>query len=146
MSRITIIVPPGRRPGGVIARSCSWARSHESRGTALAVTTVTVVTFRPGPGRVPLACGHPRLNGGSGGSAVGARFVYDFAEGNRDLTDLLGGKGANLAEMTRLGLPVPPGFTITTTACRAYLATGDLPAGLTDEIDRHLAALESTMR
>src|SRR5215207_24857 len=43
-------------------------------------------------------------------------YVYDFVEGNKDLKDLLGGKGANLAEMTRMGLPVPPGFTITTTA------------------------------
>ena len=50
------------------------------------------------------------------------RYVYDFSEGNKDQKDLLGGKGANLAEMTRLGLPVPPGFTITTDACRAYLA------------------------
>ena len=49
------------------------------------------------------------------------KFVYDFTEGNKDLKDLLGGKGANLAEMTRLGLPVPPGFTISTEACRAYL-------------------------
>ena len=57
---------------------------------------------------------------GSGGVS-GAKFVYDFAEGNKDLKDLLGGKGANLAEMTNLGLPVPPGFTITTEACRAYL-------------------------
>ena len=52
------------------------------------------------------------------------KYVYDFAEGNKDLKDLLGGKGANLAEMTNLGLPVPPGFTITTEACRAYLADG----------------------
>lgn len=51
-----------------------------------------------------------------------ARFVYDFAEGGRDLAELLGGKGANLAEMTRLGLPVPPGFTVTTDACRAFLS------------------------
>ena len=51
------------------------------------------------------------------------KFVYDFAEGNKDLKDLLGGKGANLAEMTNMGLPVPPGFTITTEACQAYLAT-----------------------
>ena len=48
-------------------------------------------------------------------------YVFDFAEGNKDQRDLLGGKGANLAEMTNLGLPVPPGFTITTEACRAYL-------------------------
>ena len=50
------------------------------------------------------------------------KFVYDFAEGNKDQKDLLGGKGANLAEMTNMGLPVPPGFTITTEACQAYLA------------------------
>ena len=54
-------------------------------------------------------------------------FVFDFAEGNRDQKDLLGGKGANLAEMTNLGLPVPPGFTITTEACRAYLSSGAGP-------------------
>ncbi|GAA4229573.1 pyruvate, phosphate dikinase [Actinomadura meridiana] len=74
-----------------------------------------------------------------------AKFVYDFTEGNKDLKDLLGGKGANLAEMTNLGLPVPPGFTITTEACRYYLEHGDRPEGLADEVDRHLAALESAM-
>ncbi|MER7002491.1 pyruvate, phosphate dikinase [Dactylosporangium sp. NPDC000555] len=71
------------------------------------------------------------------------KFVYDFEEGNRDLKDLLGGKGANLAEMTNLGLPVPPGFTITTDACRAYLETGEIPCR--DEISEHLAALERKM-
>lgn len=73
------------------------------------------------------------------------RYVYDFAEGNKDQKDLLGGKGANLAEMTRLGLPVPPGFTITTEACRAYLADGREPESLAEEVDRHLARLEETM-
>lgn len=73
------------------------------------------------------------------------RYVYDFAEGNKDQKDLLGGKGANLAEMTRLGLPVPPGFTITTDACRAYLRDGHEPEGLAEEVDRHLARLEETM-
>jgi pyruvate,orthophosphate dikinase len=73
------------------------------------------------------------------------KFVYDFAEGNKDLNDLLGGKGANLAEMTNLGLPVPPGFTITTEACRVYLATGTQPAELDREIDEHLAKLEGAM-
>ncbi|GAA1277203.1 pyruvate, phosphate dikinase [Sphaerisporangium rubeum] len=73
------------------------------------------------------------------------KYVYDFTEGNKDLKDLLGGKGANLAEMTNLGLPVPPGFTITTEACRSYLSEGGLPAGLGDEIDTHLASLEKTM-
>ncbi len=73
------------------------------------------------------------------------KYVYDFAEGNRDLKDLLGGKGANLAEMTNLGLPVPPGFTITTEACQAFLATGDEPPALAAEVDEHLIALEKTM-
>ena len=73
------------------------------------------------------------------------KFVYDFTEGNKSLKDLLGGKGANLAEMTNLGLPVPPGFTITTEACRHYLEHGNLPEGLADEVDAHLAELESAM-
>jgi pyruvate, orthophosphate dikinase len=71
-----------------------------------------------------------------------AKYVYDFAEGNREMKDLLGGKGANLAEMTNLGLPVPPGFTITTEACRHYLANGKEPDGLGEEIDAHLDSLE----
>ncbi|MFI0539418.1 pyruvate, phosphate dikinase [Streptomyces sp. WSLK1-3] len=71
------------------------------------------------------------------------RYVYDFTQGGRDMADLLGGKGANLAEMTRLGLPVPPGFTITTQACRAYLDTGGEPAGLWREISVHLTAVET---
>ncbi|MFE9120415.1 pyruvate, phosphate dikinase [Streptomyces sp. NPDC007172] len=72
------------------------------------------------------------------------QYVYEFAEGNREMADLLGGKGANLAEMTRLGLPVPPGFTVTTTACRAFLATGTEPPGLGAEVTHALAALERT--
>jgi len=72
-------------------------------------------------------------------------FVYDFASGSKDQRDLLGGKGANLAEMTNLGLPVPPGFTITTEACRAFLADGGEPEGLADEVSEHLATLEATM-
>ncbi|CAL9329368.1 Pyruvate, phosphate dikinase [Streptomyces sp. enrichment culture] len=71
-----------------------------------------------------------------------ARYVYAFGEGGKDQADLLGGKGANLAEMTRLGLPVPPGFIVTTEACRAFLATGGEPPGLSREISDHLAALE----
>ncbi len=73
------------------------------------------------------------------------KYVYDFTEGNKDLKDLLGGKGANLAEMTNLGLPVPPGFTITTEACRHYLEHGSMPDGLDDEIGRYLEALEREM-
>ncbi|ACZ85327.1 pyruvate, phosphate dikinase [Streptosporangium roseum] len=73
------------------------------------------------------------------------KYVYDFTEGNKDLKDLLGGKGANLAEMTNLGLPVPPGFTITTDACRRFLEDGTLPDGLEEEVSLHLAALEEQM-
>ncbi|GAA1896451.1 pyruvate, phosphate dikinase [Streptantibioticus ferralitis] len=73
------------------------------------------------------------------------KFVYDFTEGNKDLKDLLGGKGANLAEMTNLGLPVPPGFTITTEACKVYLDSGSEPAELRDEVSAHLDALEQRM-
>ncbi|MFF8933762.1 pyruvate, phosphate dikinase [Streptomyces paradoxus] len=78
-------------------------------------------------------------------SVEGVKFVYDFTEGNKDLKDLLGGKGANLAEMTNLGLPVPPGFTITTEACKTYLDSGEEPAALRDEVSAHLDALEARM-
>jgi pyruvate, orthophosphate dikinase len=78
-------------------------------------------------------------------SAEVPKLVYDFTEGNKDLKDLLGGKGANLAEMTNLGLPVPPGFIITTEACRYYLEQGSTPAGLDEEIAVHLDQLESAM-
>ncbi|KMS81385.1 pyruvate phosphate dikinase [Streptomyces leeuwenhoekii] len=80
-----------------------------------------------------------------GASVEGVKFVYDFTEGNKELKDLLGGKGANLAEMTNLGLPVPPGFTITTEACKVYLDSGEEPAALRDEVSAHLAALEEKM-
>jgi pyruvate,orthophosphate dikinase len=73
------------------------------------------------------------------------KYVYDFSEGNKDMKDLLGGKGANLAEMTNMGLPVPPGFTITTEACLAYLAKGDFPEGLMEEVQDHLGRLEQAM-
>ncbi|MCX4848134.1 pyruvate, phosphate dikinase [Streptomyces sp. NBC_00893] len=75
----------------------------------------------------------------------GEKFVYDFTEGNKDLKDLLGGKGANLAEMTNLGLPVPPGFTITTEACKVYLESGEEPTALRAEVSAHLDALEARM-
>ncbi|MFN8083334.1 MAG: pyruvate, phosphate dikinase [Dermatophilaceae bacterium] len=73
------------------------------------------------------------------------KYVYDFTEGNKDMKDLLGGKGANLAEMTRMGLPVPPGFTITTEACKAYLANGSSPDELSQQVSDYLAALEKVM-
>ncbi len=74
-----------------------------------------------------------------------SHWVFDFAEGDKSKKDLLGGKGANLAEMSNLGLPVPPGFTITTEACRAYLKEGSEPEGLTAEVSEHLAKLEQDM-
>jgi pyruvate,orthophosphate dikinase len=77
--------------------------------------------------------------------ASGTKFVYDFNEGNRDMKDLLGGKGANLAEMTNIGLPVPPGYTITTEACLTYLAKDRFPDGLMEENEDHLHRLEEAM-
>ncbi|HTX00450.1 MAG TPA: pyruvate, phosphate dikinase [Acidimicrobiales bacterium] len=74
-----------------------------------------------------------------------AKYVYDFSEGGMEMKDLLGGKGANLAEMTRLGLPVPPGFTISTEACRAYFAEGHEPEGLEEEVEAHLVRMEQAM-
>ncbi|NED99963.1 pyruvate, phosphate dikinase [Phytoactinopolyspora halotolerans] len=70
------------------------------------------------------------------------QYVFDFSQGSKDDKDLLGGKGANLAEMTRLGLPVPPGFTITTEACTYYLDNGCEPDGLAGEVGTHLAELQ----
>jgi len=73
------------------------------------------------------------------------KYVYDFSEGNKDMKALLGGKGANLAEMTNMGLPVPPGFTISTEACLAYLGKGSFPDGQMDEVEEHLVRLEGDM-
>ena len=69
-------------------------------------------------------------------------YVYAFSEGDKDQKDLLGGKGANLAEMTNLGLPVPPGFIITTEACRVFMESGRVPEALAGEVSEHLLALE----
>jgi pyruvate,orthophosphate dikinase len=75
------------------------------------------------------------------------RYVYFFgagqAEGGKEMKALLGGKGANLAEMTRIGVPVPPGFTITTDACRHYLRHHDVPDGLRDEVAENVRRLEA---
>jgi len=72
-----------------------------------------------------------------------ARYVYDLDEPSGGGKELLGGKGSGLAEMTQLGVPVPAGFTITTDACRAYMAEGKrLPDGLAEEIQEHIARLE----
>jgi pyruvate,orthophosphate dikinase len=73
------------------------------------------------------------------------KYVYDFSEGNKDMKDLLGGKGANLAEMTNMGLPVPPGFTITTEACLTFLAQGGAPLEMLEEAGEHLRHLQDQM-
>src|SRR5215467_13568251 len=89
------------------------------------------------------SAGHSRPS-----SARGPKYVYAFAngraEGNSALRPLLGGKGSELAEMTNLGIPVPPGFTITTAAWAAYEAAGRKnPAGLWKQVEKGLAGLEA---
>ena len=69
-------------------------------------------------------------------------LVYSFAEGDGQNKMLLGGKGANLCEMTRIGLNVPPGFVITTEACLDYLANDGLLEGLMDDVQAQIAQLE----
>ncbi|WP_345784865.1 pyruvate, phosphate dikinase [Roseisolibacter agri] len=82
------------------------------------------------------------------GANASSRLVYAFgqgkAEGTRDMKAVLGGKGANLAEMTNLGVPVPPGFTIACQACIDYLRDGAVPDGLRQEVAQHLARLEAS--
>src|SRR6266851_7592131 len=78
------------------------------------------------------------------------KHVYFFgsgqADGNKDMKDLLGGKGSGLAEMTNAGLPVPPGFTVSTRACNLYMETGGrLPAEVDEQIEKALARLEQLM-
>jgi pyruvate, orthophosphate dikinase len=70
------------------------------------------------------------------------KYVYRFSEGTREMKDLLGGKGSGLAEMSNLGLPVPPGFTITTEACRAYMEADEMPEGLMESVTKYLGELE----
>ena len=69
------------------------------------------------------------------------KYVYRFSEGNKDMKELLGGKGANLAEMTSIGLPVPPGFTITTEVCNYFSAHKGYPDGVEDQLVEALASL-----
>jgi pyruvate, orthophosphate dikinase len=75
---------------------------------------------------------------------MAVKHVYDFGEGNKEMKELLGGKGANLAEMTGIGLPVPPGFTITTEVCNHYSAHGSYPDGLKEQVEAALAHLEAS--
>ena len=71
------------------------------------------------------------------------KHVYRFSEGNKEMRELLGGKGANLAEMTSIGLPVPPGFTITTEVCNYYSVHSGYPQGAEDQVREALTALET---
>ncbi len=77
------------------------------------------------------------------------KYVYFFGDGGTEGTakmkDLLGGKGAGLAEMTNVGIPVPPGFTITTEACVYYYRNGDFPPGLEEEVELHLGRVEQSL-
>lgn len=73
------------------------------------------------------------------------KFIYSFEEGDKEMKGLLGGKGANLAEMTKIGIPVPPGFTITTEVCELFLKVKDYPEGFAEQLDRNLKALEKKM-
>lgn len=73
------------------------------------------------------------------------QFIYPFTFGDKSQSDLLGGKGANIAEMVQMGLPVPPGFTITTEACREFLSSGTVPAQLTEQIHKSLSNLEKAV-
>jgi pyruvate,orthophosphate dikinase len=85
----------------------------------------------------------PRKTASTGGSESNGKLIYTFAEGNAGMRSTLGGKGAGLAEMTNAGLPVPPGFTITTQACNAYYDAGkELPPGLWDDVVAHMKELE----
>jgi pyruvate, orthophosphate dikinase len=88
---------------------------------------------------------HPPVGDAVGGGAGAATWVHDLSRGGRHQQDLLGGKGANLAEMTRLGLRVPPGFTITTDVCRFHLEHGSTPPDLAGQVTEHLTALEEAV-
>src|SRR5438046_4210067 len=82
-------------------------------------------------------------NGAARSQRTPAKWVYLFEEGDASMRDLLGGKGAGVAEMTRAGLPVPPGFTITTEACNAYARSGRFPPGLWKQVEDGLSTVEA---
>ncbi len=88
----------------------------------------------------PSTSAKPRATGN--GKRASTRWVYALADGNAKMKDLLGGKGANLAEMTALGLPIPPGFIVTTQACNAFLAAKGFPPGLLNQVTAALRRVE----
>src|SRR5690606_13472737 len=140
--------PPGTGGSGCprrVARvSHTWWQKRSGAGPrqghnvtgadAPALGTVTYITMS--------AVRSPREHHGE---ATMPKYVYRFSEGGMDQKDLLGGKGANLAEMSRLGLPVPPGFTITTEACRAYMRDGRLPPDLRVQATLVLREMEAAL-
>ena len=125
-----------KKPAGKAKASAKKAPAKPAAASkAKASATATVAAKPAAPATAP-AKPKPKIK---------TKFVYDFSEGNREMKDLLGGKGANLAEMTNLGLPVPPGFTLSTEGCNLYLEGGDFPGGLLEEVDEHLRGLEQAM-
>src|SRR6266704_1931613 len=136
----------GADPGGL-----RWAgRRGDSAAPCVFVRVKALSRSQRGVGGTRRAhghrCGIPSLVTRHGRPTVAAeKYVYDFSEGNKEMKDLLGGKGANLAEMTNMGLPVPPGFTITTEACLRFLRDGGPPPEMLQEAGEHLARLEETM-
>ncbi len=110
------------------------------------------VAKTPSPKRTPTVkkahkAGAPRTTRRKKSKFVAGKLVFSFGkkmnEGDGSMRELLGGKGANLAEMTNIGLPVPPGFTITTEACKKYYDAGQrLPHGFMNEVGKHIAILE----
>ena len=78
---------------------------------------------------------------------MSGKYVYDFEEGHKEMKELLGGKGANLAEMTNIGIPVPPGFIITTEVCKLFYENNKrYPEDIKTQIDEHLKKLEDKMQ
>src|SRR4051794_38716711 len=152
-SRSTTRIPPSARPGSTCSRECAtrstaWPIFHGSKDEALALTPGE---RGPGPLRQHIDSANgarrPRGVGACAGKAGMTQFVYRFgggvSDGQAGDRNLLGGKGANLAEMASIGLPVPPGFTISTEMCAVYYAQGEsFPDGLREEVASGLAHIE----
>src|SRR6266568_6848132 len=135
------------RPATVAATASTVAAATSSRRRGLNDASMTSLSSTDRgyarPGGLDRLCTDPSRQGGA---ISKTKYVYDFEEGNKDMKFLLGGKGANLAEMTNMGLPVPHGFTVTCEACNAYRAAGrKFPDGMLDEVGEHLGALEQKM-
>ncbi len=109
----------------------------------MAVSTRGTRASKSRPRGTAAGSGAAKQNGA--GRARAHKWVYRFDEGSAAMRDLLGGKGAGVAEMTRAGLPVPPGFTITTEACNAFYARGGrFPEGLWEQVEKSLRVVEKT--